>query len=835
MTIPRPRLVNAYVCLVTAAGLSVISYSLVQTARVPSRGWLVLAALTGLASLFPVYLPRPKGKDRGVLLTVSSLFTFTAILLYGPAVATVIAAVDSTIGTLRARRSMKTLDKILFNISVMPPVAFVTGHVFYLAYREEIPLNPSGDHSTLAVFALMTGCAFVFFLMTTTMVGIVISLATGSAFRKMWRQSFVSAALTNFAEASAAVVVFLNFPQRSILAIGIALPTAVVIYYAYKINLTRIAEAQKHVEKINELYHSTIEALAMAVDAKDQVTHGHIHRVQALALGLATQCGLREEEDLEALRAASLLHDIGKLATPDYILNKPSALTDSEMETMKSHAAVGAEILSSVPFPYPVIPLVRHHHEKWDGTGYPDGLAGEAIPLGARILAIVDCYDALRSDRPYRPALSRSAALDYISSESGKAYDPRIVRRLVESIDALEAEIARTEPESPSNGARRAASKHENWLDRGIGNTVFHDIASAHREVQALHEISQAVGRLLNVSETLTLLGDRVGKLVPSDGCAIFLINSDNQTLSAYHADGKHSDRINSLQLHLGEGVSGWVAANHRPLVNVSPAPDLRGLPDFENSFKSCIASPLMLDQNLVGVITLFSENASAFRPDHLRILESISHYAATAISNAIIYEETKEDAYTDVLTGMPNLRYFRMFAEQELRRAERSNYPVTLVMMDLDFFKKVNDELGHKTGDRVLIEVSHVLRNQMRKSDTCIRYGGDEFVGIFPGLDHEDVHVLIEKLQSAVDDHVIRLPAGQSIQIGVSVGAATLPIDGNRLDLLLAKADARMYENKTDRNQSRQQTGQLIPFSKRRLGKPVGAAENAEQVLSAN
>ncbi len=828
----RSTRARLYILSVTLVGITLIAYNAWETFQVPGKQWIILAAMTGLASLFPVYLPRKKGKDQSLILTVSSIFTFTAILVYGPAVATMCSAVETLVTVWKSRTSM-TLSKMLFNLAILPTVTFVSAWAFYLAYGHSVPLDANENHNLTAVFFLLGSCGFLYFLLNTLGITLVISLATGNPFRQIWRQAFLSGALTNFAEASAAVVVFLNFHQKSLVALGIAMPTAIVIWYAYKMNLTRIHEAQMHVEKINELYHATIEALAMAVDAKDQVTHGHIHRVQAMALGLARYCGVNKEDDLQALRAASLLHDIGKLATPDYILNKPSSLTDAEMETMKAHAAVGAEILSSVPFPYPVIPLVRHHHEKWDGSGYPDGLSGTRIPLGARILSIVDCYDALRSDRPYRSALSREATLEYISSEAGKSYDPDIVVQLLKHISELEANLPGLGEHSDSLPKTLSiAPGIEPWTQKGLSNTVFHDIASAHREVQALHEISQAVGRLLNVSETLTLLGDRVGKLIPRDSCAIYLMSSNGQTMSPFYVDGKHSDQLAQMTSNVGEGVTGWVAANHRALLNVSPAPDFKSCRTLASVLKCCLAAPLMLDQNVVGVITLYSERPNAFRPDHLRILENISHYAATALNNAIIFEETKEDAYTDVLTGLPNLRYFRMFAEQELRRAERASYPVTLIMMDLDFFKKVNDELGHKTGDRVLIEISHVLRNQMRKSDTCIRYGGDEFVGILPGLDAKDTQPFIEKIQSAVDNHVILLSGGHSIQIGVSIGSATLPIDGTKLDQLLAFADAAMYRNKMERAQQRQQTAQLIPFSRRRHAELQGAQDHETKAI---
>ena len=157
----------------------------------------------------------------------------------------------------------------------------------------------------------------------------------------------------------------------------------------------------KHVQNITALHVRTIEALALAIEAKDDTTHDHLRRVSFYAVEIGKSMGLNEEA-LVALHAAALLHDIGKLAVPENIISKPGKLKPEEFEKMKIHPIIEAEILDRVQFPYPVVPIVRAHHEKWDGTGYPEGLKGEQIPLGARILSVVDCLDALASDRQYR-------------------------------------------------------------------------------------------------------------------------------------------------------------------------------------------------------------------------------------------------------------------------------------------------------------------------------------------------------------------------------------------------------------------------------------------------
>jgi putative nucleotidyltransferase with HDIG domain len=180
-----------------------------------------------------------------------------------------------------------------------------------------------------------------------------------------------------------------------------------------------------------------IEALARAMTARDGFTHQHAQRVQRYAAALAAAAGIDDRRMLEAIEGAALLHDIGKLGIPDRLLQKPGPLTPDEYDQVKQHAIIGADILSAMAFPGPLAQIVRHHHENWDGTGYPDGLRGEAIPIGARVLAIVDCYDALTSDRPYRRALPPDRAATMILERRGTMYEPAIANAFLRIVDQL--------------------------------------------------------------------------------------------------------------------------------------------------------------------------------------------------------------------------------------------------------------------------------------------------------------------------------------------------------------------------------------------------------------
>src|SRR5499425_3284035 len=201
------------------------------------------------------------------------------------------------------------------------------------------------------------------------------------------------------------------------------------IYRSYRLYLGRLEDEKRHVEEMANLHLRTIEALALAIEAKDHTTHDHLQRVRVYAIEVAKELNVTGPE-LEALHAAALLHDIGKLAIPEHIISKPGRLTPEEFEKIKIHPVVGAEILERVRFPYPVAPIVRAHHEKWDGSGYPAGLAGEAIPIGARILSAVDCLDALASDRQYRRRLSLEEAMNAVVARAGTGFDPHVVEVL---------------------------------------------------------------------------------------------------------------------------------------------------------------------------------------------------------------------------------------------------------------------------------------------------------------------------------------------------------------------------------------------------------------------
>jgi len=567
----------------------------------------------------------------------------------------------------------------------------------------------------------------------------------------------------------------------------------------------RLREAKRHAEEIAALHVRTIEAMALAIEAKDATTYDHLRRMPLVAMAVAKQLGLSERET-KALHAATLLHDIGKLGVPEHILNKPGRLTSEEFERMKVHPLVGAEILERVQFPYEVAPIVRSHHEKWDGSGYPDGLREEEIPIGARILAAVDCLDAMTSDRQYRRALPFPEAMAMIQGEAGKAFDRRVVEALsgihqdihqVLSAPAAETERTLWKKAKVVQGVAPGAGFQETKPEISTGKPAdfLGAIASAREEGQMLFELSQALGNSLSLDETLSVLAVRLKRLIPHDTIAVFICKDDY--LVPEYVFGENYSEFASLGIRMGEGLCGWVAENRKPIVNGNPLVEpgfLKGV-DRSTLLLSALAVPLEGVVQTVGVLGLYRRQRDAFTGDHLRILLAISAKLGFSIENALKYQTAENSATTDYLTGLPNARSLFLQLDSELARSKRLKTPLAVVVCDLDGFKHVNDRFGHLAGNMVLRSVADGLKQTCREYDYVARMGGDEFVIIMPGFDTAKIKekaLLFQSIAMEAGIQVCKEPL-----LSLSAGVAVYPHDGLDAEQLLAEADHRMYANK--------------------------------------
>jgi len=798
---PHPAY-RTYLHTVSAAGCGVLGYMLY---RMLSGGlsyqWIILTTLAVFAGAATVKIPRTHSK-----VSISETVIFLSLILCGTAAGTLTAAVDGIMGSLRAKTASRRLEYGLFNTATMILSASLSGAVFFsLLGRGPLTLGPREQlaHLLLPLAAM----ALVYYLVNSGCVAIILALDTRSGIWTIWRGNFLWTSILYFSCACVAGFIALNDPF-SATWIGYVLPFLLVTYFAYRTYRDKVFK-DIHVQEINKLYLSTVEALAMAIDAKDHATQGHTNRVLVYARGLARSMGIKDQNTLSGIEAAALLHDIGNLAVPEYILNKPGKLTPSEFEKVKSHSIVGANILGTIKFPYPVAEYVRHHHEHWDGSGYPDGLKGEDIPPGSRILAIVDGYEALTCDRTYQKARSRDAAMQVIRSLSGKRYDPEAVARFDENLDLLikeagEPEPHEQEPQPQLEAIDEVAPAERKSRPQPRDFRPFQVISSSQKEVFALYELARTLGTSLNLQETLTIIAGKISKIVPFTTCVIYICSEDKTSLRAEYISGENQEAFRNYTMQLGEHLSGWVAAQKEPAINANPEADLEPILDKINvPLEHALVYPLVVDEVSFGAISLYSAKGKSFRYGHFHVMEIVAQQAATAVYNALKFEGTREDALTDGLTSLPNIRFLQLYLDQELNNTKRYRTPLSLLVMDLDGFKKVNDTYGHQIGDRVLIEVSSILKGEMRGSDIIVRYGGDEFVAVLPGATLQEARVPIERIQAAIQDFRFIVTPGEVVGIGISIGAASSPEDGDKAESLLKAADAAMYRNKAARRTS--------------------------------
>jgi len=692
----------------------------------------------------------------------------------------------------QGRRQQKWYQ-VLFNVS---SVAIAITMASY-CYHSTLLIK---GHFEPALRLLIT--AMVFFVMNTFPVAAAIAFSEEKSLRTVWRECYFWSFpyyLLGAAIAGAASAINKHFGWQSAL---LAIPVIYLLYRSYYLYLVRKEDGRKHAEEMAALHLRTIEALALAIEAKDHITHEHLQRVRVYAIEIGKDLGL-DEPQLEALRAAALLHDIGKLAVPEHIISKPGKLTQEEFEKMKIHPVVGAEILERVRFPYPVTPIVRSHHEKWNGSGYPDGLKGEEIPIGARILATVDFLDALASDRQYRRALPLDEAMRKVSVESGVSFDPKVVevlqRRYVEleaMAQALEGETARLstdvkverglEPAAGFENAKRTASSTDKPSD------FLSSIAAARQEVQTLFELAQDLGNSLSLNETLSLLAMRLKRMIHYDSLAIYVLRGDK--LRAEYVNGENFRLFSSLEIPLGQGLSGWVAENRKPIINGNPSVEPGYLNDETKytTMRSALAVPLIGLNGTISVLTLYHNERDAFTQDHLRILLAIVPKLSLSIENALRFQQAQSSASTDYMTGLPNARSLFLHLDSELARCRRLNSPLIVLVCDMNGFKLINDKYGHLEGNRILAAVSSKLKESCREYDYVARMGGDEFVLVLPGLRMEELPQKIQRLKTITADAGREIFANETI--GLSIGHAMFPDDGTDADQLLSEADRRMY-----------------------------------------
>jgi putative nucleotidyltransferase with HDIG domain len=611
------------------AGCIVLSMSVSELWLVPPPvQWWVLVVLTLISGSAVLKIPAVP-----VNFSISDVFTLTSAVVFGPAAGTALVAIDSLVLSGCLIRTGLSLERILFNATAPSVAMWLSAVTFFHAsglhpLREQ-PLGLEVVGPWLLAFAAM------YFVLNTFSIAVAVALHERANVFRIWQTHFKNLWIAFIGGGlGAAIVVFaLQHGTYGIVILSLPLLLAVILHFAYRNATGRVADRLQHLEQVNRMHVSTIEALAHAVNAKDGVTHNHIRRVQTRAIELAARLGVDSELQLRAIEAAALLHDVGKLAIPEHILNKPGSLTPAEFERMKSHARIGAEILSEVDFPYPVVPIVRHHHENWDGTGYPDGLKGDDIPIGARILAVVDCFDALTSDRPYRRALSVRETFEIIDSRRGTVYDPAIVDTFREMCASSMVDDAPVAPDASS--VADAATKSVS-TESGVPEPC--DEARLALELGAALSYSSG-GRCAWAALTDGLCG-----LPDVDTVVLFVVDEAKEQLTPRYVGGRHTTQFETLAISVGERMSGWVAAVGQPMVNADAALDLFDIDAVP--LRSAMAIPCQGPDDMRAVMALYSSSTEAFTPAHQRVVQAgIAFLARFGAENRTAAEVIRIDA----------------------------------------------------------------------------------------------------------------------------------------------------------------------------------------------
>ena len=746
-----------------------------------------------LSSQMKVTMPGVNGT-----MSVNFLFTLLAVTSLDPAQSVLVSITGALTQLLWKSKSKLKRIHVMFNASS----STISCGIAYLVFHSST-LRSLNSTFTLMVF----WTSVTFFLLNTSMVAIVAAMSKEKPVWKFWKDNYFWTAPQYLVGALLTWLVHIIENQAGWEISVLVLPVLFLVERSYRLYLDRLGQEQAHVTQMADLHLRTIKSLALAINAKDVTTHGHLRRVEVFTQEIGKELNVGEDV-MQALQAAALLHDIGKLAVPEYIISKPGKLTLEEFEKMKIHPVVAAEILESVKFPYPVVPIVRHHHEKWDGTGYPDGIKGEDIPIGARILTAVDCLDAMASDRQYRRAISLDDAIEVLVSESGKTFDPKVVeilRRRYKELEALARESSADE-DSPSTVVKaengEVASAGPEPCDSSSVQELkpekidfISSIAAARQEIQTLFEVTTDLGSSLSLDDTFSLLATRIKIVVPHD-CIAFYLTKDDRLMPQF-VQGIDSKLFASLEIPFGQGLSGWVVENHRPIINGNPSVEPGYLNDSKkfSTLRAALSIPLHGMNQVIGVMTLYHMENDAFSRDHLRILLAIGSKCGIAIENSLKFKYEQKTASTDSLTGLPNARSLFLHLDSELRRAGTAGESLTVLVLDLDGFKGVNDRFGHLEGNKLLRMIAQGLKVYLRPNDYVARMGGDEFVIVLPNVPPGVVQTRIDQLGTMVVEQG-RLLTGEEV-VALSVGQSSYPAYGSNAEELLADADRKMYAMK--------------------------------------
>ena len=739
-----------YVGAIILAGAAAVALSVHRLDLSQPLLFVTFVILSSLCSAIKLPLPLARG---GSSLSLCFAVDVASLLFLGPYAATLVVTVSAWSQCSFRMRERNPWYRTLFSMATLALSMQAGGQVFTL-------LGDGQQTIAHGLIVPLAAAALVYLVSNTGLIATAIAFSTGQAIARVWRESFLWSAPSYFMGAACAALAEVVLAQQTDpLWIVLIVVPAVLTYRSYRLFIGRIETEQAEVRRASQVQLATIEALALAIEARDSTSPMQVRKMQAYAAGLARAVGMPEIEIL-GLQTATLLHDIGNLAVPEHIFSKPGPLTFEEFQKVKTHPLIGAEILKDVPFPYPVASLIACHHEHWDGNGYPQGLRGEQIPLGARILAVVDSYTALTSQRPHRPARAYHEAVATLRQTAGSILDPRLVELFIDALPMLDFQFANSRTARAPAGSAPADPAGTS----AGGGSALEDIAGAHQEARALYQIAQALGASLGISESMGLIAENLKDLVPFSCSALFLANDETGRFECRWASGLANQAVRQISVEALDEIE-----------RLQPEEG----PEATPAFRSSIAARLVFNEAVIGALAVFHEEADAYSSDRRRVFQRVAEHAALVIRNSVVFERTQQDSFTDQLTQLPNRRYMLLYLKQQMARAQQHQSKLAVVLIDLNDFKEINDTLGHQAGDRALHEVAAVLQSMVRSYDLCVRYGGDEFVVILWECDAEQAEYRRREMEGAIAAMFFEGGPGQSRRLSMSSGVAVYPEDG--------------------------------------------------------
>ncbi|MBN1571007.1 MAG: HD domain-containing protein [Acidobacteria bacterium] len=795
-----PHKLKAYIVVMASLALPVLSWAVWElfNSGPINLVWLVFAATALItvpySHLFPSY---------NATITIGDTYIMAIAMMFGTAPCVIAMACYIFCISVFAKIPKVYTYRVIFNTATNICCALIYSSIY------EALVKGSNEFKDILIPAIVL--VAVYFLTNSILTSIAIAWASGEKVLKFWAKSCMPLAVEYpFSLSLALLMVFIS-KTNEYLPLVLS-PFIYVGWGWYKANKARGMEAEKHLKEQEQLYMRTVESLALAVDAKDQTTYGHIRRVRVYAKGLAQLLGLNNPIELKAIEIGSLLHDIGKLAIDDYILNKPGRLSKQEFEKIKIHAAAGDEILQHVQFPFPVAQYVRYHHERWDGLGYPDGLKGEEIPLGARILAVADAFDAIRFSRPYKLAIPMDEALELLRAQSGTIYDPKLIQLFVDNIEQLERAALRESQNVPEPSFR----KYFETVNREISaadNSVA-DLACLHNvpsELISLSEFCSSMVGNLDLDDALPILSSRLKRILPYDACAFYLKDGD-ECLRAAHASGVFSELIRQNLMSIGKGISGWATAYKRPMINASPVLDFPyAISDF-SSFGDALVVPIMQEDESLGTISLYAKQAQTYGPYELNILQALAALTAPLISESLKQRYASSEEVLDPTTRLHRISYLETIGSQLISLAAKNRSPVSLLYIEIRNLNQIIRLYGANSGNLVLKRVAECIKPELRATDISVRFGQHGFVALLPGVNDDQALHCAQRLKNQIKAQV-SIGLTQSVLIDCQVSIASYPRDGITVFALLQSAQKYI---KATSQEIASQDGNVVGFTPR-------------------